>query len=82
MQVASLRDVGVGTPLPKSVTRHLVSTEVLAEGYPREAVTALLARYRDEWMDIALDGNPIGLPWARLLAAPRLQTQGANHASA
>jgi 7-cyano-7-deazaguanine synthase in queuosine biosynthesis len=82
MQVASLKDVCAGKPLPRSVARHLVSTEVLADGYPREAVAALLARYRDEWMDIASDGDRKGLSWARLLAAPRPQNQGVTHASA
>ena len=82
MQVASLKDVGAGVPLPRSVARHLLSTEVLADGHPREAVIALLARYRDEWMDIASDGNRKGFAWARLLAAPRPQKQGVTHASA
>ncbi len=80
--VASLKDVCVGEPLPRSVARHLVSTEVLADGFPLEAVTALLARYRDEWMDIASDAYRKGLPWARLLAAPRPKRQGVTHASA
>jgi 7-cyano-7-deazaguanine synthase in queuosine biosynthesis len=82
MQVASLRDVCAGKPLPHSVARHLVSTEVLADGHSREVATALLARYRDEWVEIASDGNRKGLPWARLLAAPRPQKQGVTHASA
>lgn len=82
MQVALLRDVCAGKPLPRSVARHLVSTEVLADGNPREAVTAMLARYRDEWMDIALAGNRKGLSWARLLVAPRPQKQGVTDASA
>lgn len=81
MQVASLKDACAGKSLPRSVARHLVSTEVLADGCPREAVTALLARYRDEWMDIASDGYRKGLAWSRLLAAPRLQKQGVTHAS-
>jgi hypothetical protein len=82
MQVASLKDVCAGMPLPRPVARHLDSTEVLADGHRREAVTALLARHRDEWMAIASDGNRKGLPWARLLTAPRLQRQGVTHASA
>jgi hypothetical protein len=82
MQVASLKDVCAGKPLPRRVARHLVSTEVLADGHPREAVAALLARHRDEWMAIALDGNLRGLPWARLLTTPRPQRQGVTHASA
>jgi 7-cyano-7-deazaguanine synthase in queuosine biosynthesis len=82
MQVASLRDVCAGKPLPRTVARHLVSTEVLADGYSPEAVTALLARYRDEWMNFASDGTRKGLAWARLLAAPRPQKQGVIHASA
>jgi 7-cyano-7-deazaguanine synthase in queuosine biosynthesis len=82
MQVASLKDVCAGKPLPRPVARHVVSTEVLADGHPPEAVTALLARYRDEWMAIASDGNRRGLPWARLLAASRPQRQGVTHASA
>ena len=82
MQVASLKDVRAGMPLPRPVSRHLVSTEVLADGHPREAIAVLLSRYRDEWMDIASNGNRKGLPWARLLAAPRLHRQGVTHASA
>src|SRR5262249_26552873 len=76
MQVASLKDVCAGMPLPRPIARHLLSTEVLADGHPREAVTAHLARYRDEWLAIASDGNRKGLPWARLLTAPRPQRQG------
>ena len=82
MQAASLKDVGAGVLLPRSVVRHLLSTEVLADGHPPDAVIALLARYRDEWTDIASDGNRKGFAWARLLAAPRPQKQGVTHASA
>jgi 7-cyano-7-deazaguanine synthase in queuosine biosynthesis len=82
MQVASLKDVRAGTPLPPSILRHLLSTEVLGNGHPLEAVIALLARYRDEWMAVASDGHRKGFAWARLLAAPRPQTQGVTHASA
>jgi 7-cyano-7-deazaguanine synthase in queuosine biosynthesis len=82
MQVASLKDVCAGKPLPRPIARHVIGTEVLADGHPPAAVTALLARYRDEWMDIATDGNRKGLPWARLLAAPRPQREGVTHASA
>jgi hypothetical protein len=82
MQVASLKDVCAGKPLPRPIARHIVSTEVLADGQPPEAVTGLLARYRDEWMDIASGGNRKGLPWARLLVAPRPKRQGVTHASA
>lgn len=82
MQVASLKDVCAGKPLPRPVARHIVSTEVLTDGQPPEAATALLARYREEWMAVASDGNRKGLPWARLLATPRPQRQGVTHASA
>ena len=82
MQVASLKDVCAGAPLPRAIARHLASTEVLADGDSRETVIALLARYRDEWMDIASDGNRKGFAWARLLAAPRLEKRGVTHASA
>jgi 7-cyano-7-deazaguanine synthase in queuosine biosynthesis len=82
MQVASLKDVCDGMPLPRSVARHLISTEVLADGHPPEEVAPLLARYRDEWLDIASDANRKGLPWARLLAVPRFRKQGVSHASA
>lgn len=81
MQVASLRDVCAGKSLPRSINRHLVGTEVLAIGDQPEAVIFLLARYRDEWMKIASDGNRKGLPWARLLAEPRPQKEGVIHAS-
>jgi hypothetical protein len=82
MQVASMTDVREKLPLPRSVARHLLSTEVLPDGRPREAVVALLARYRDEWMNLASNGNRKGFAWARLLAAPRHQEQGVIHASA
>ena len=82
MQVASLKDIGVGSPLPRSVARHLHSTEVLANGHSPEAVAALLAHYRDEWLDIAANGNRKGLSWTRLLAAPQQRKQGVTHASA
>lgn len=81
MQVASLKDVREEASLPRSVARHLISTEVLTDGHPREAVIALLARYRDEWMDIASKGNRKRFAWARLLATPRPQKQGVAHAS-
>jgi hypothetical protein len=82
MQVASLKDVCAGKPLPRPVARHVVSTEVLAEGHPHETIATTLARYRDEWLAIASDGNRKELPWARLLAASRPQKQGVTHASA
>jgi hypothetical protein len=82
MQVASLEDVRAGTPLPRSVLGHLLSTEVLSNGHPLEAVISLLASYRDEWMAIASDRHRQGLAWPRLLAAPQPQLQGVNHASA
>jgi 7-cyano-7-deazaguanine synthase in queuosine biosynthesis len=81
LQVASLRDVCAGMPLPRSVARHLISTEVLANGHRQEAVAALLAHYRDEWMDIASYGNRKGFAWARLLAVPQSRKQGVIHAS-
>jgi hypothetical protein len=80
LQVASLKNVFAGKPLPRSVVRHLLHTEVLADGCPQEAVSALLARNRDEWMDLAADGIRMGLGWARLLAAPRSEKQGVTHA--
>jgi 7-cyano-7-deazaguanine synthase in queuosine biosynthesis len=81
-QVASLKDVCAGIPLPNRVGRHLLSSEVLAGGHPLEAVATLLGRYRDEWMEIAADGNRRGLPWARFLAVTRPPKQGVIHASA
>lgn len=82
MQAASLRNVCAGKPLPRSIARYLVSTEILTDSDSSEAVIALLARYRDEWMNVASDGNRRGLPWTRLLVASRPQQQGATHASA
>jgi hypothetical protein len=82
MQVASLKDVRARTPLPRPVLRHLLSTEVLGNGHPLEAVIALLACYRDEWMAIASDRHRNEFSWARLLASPRPHTQGVTYASA
>lgn len=81
MQVASLKDVCAGKPLPRPINRHLVSTEVLADGDLPDSLTALFVRYRNEWMDIAADGNRKGLPWARLLAASQSQKEVEIHAS-
>jgi 7-cyano-7-deazaguanine synthase in queuosine biosynthesis len=82
MQAVSLKYVWDGAPLPRSIARHILSTEVLPGEHPPEELATLLARYRDEWLNIASDRNRKGFPWARLLAVPRFQVPGVTHASA
>jgi hypothetical protein len=81
LQVASLKGVCAGMPYPRSIVRHLLSTEVLADEDRLETVADLLVRYRDEWMEIASGRNQRGFGWARLLTATRPQMQGVTHAS-
>jgi hypothetical protein len=81
MQVAGWADIEVIGRLPGAVERHLRHTGILKPGESPEAVIALLARNRDEWMAVASEARRKGLPWARLLDR-NLVGQGASHASA
>jgi Queuosine biosynthesis protein QueC len=81
MQVVEWADIETKGHLPQAVERHLRHTRILKPGESPEALIALLARNRDEWLAIAVDGRRKGLPWARLLAR-NLAGQGASHATA
>jgi hypothetical protein len=82
MQVAWLKDVGAQKPLPPAFARHLISTEILSRDESQEDVIELLARYRDEWMGIALERCQEGYRWATLLASHEPNRKGLTHASA
>jgi 7-cyano-7-deazaguanine synthase in queuosine biosynthesis len=82
MQVAWLKDIDTRKQVPTAFARHLISTEVMGRGESHEDAIELLARYRDEWMAIALEGRENGYNWAKLLVAREPETQGVIHASA
>ena len=67
MQVAEWADIEMTGRLPEAVERHLRHTRILRPGESPEALIALLARNRDEWLAVAAEGRRKGLPWARLL---------------
>jgi hypothetical protein len=82
MQIAQLRDIENSDRLPPPFERHIVSTGIVPRGQSQKGVIQLLARYRDEWTEIALAARERGHAWARLLAPNRPATQGVTHASA
>ena len=83
MQVAEWADIEMIGRLPEAVERHLRHTRILKPGESPEALIALLARNRDEWLAIAAEGRRKGLPWARLLDPSRTPvSQGVSHAPA
>ena len=83
MQVAEWADIEMTGRLPEAVERHLRHTRILKPGESPEALIALLARNRDEWVAVAADGRRKGLPWARLLDPSRAPvSQGVSHAPA
>ncbi|MCI0738754.1 MAG: 7-cyano-7-deazaguanine synthase [Gemmataceae bacterium] len=82
MQVAWLKDADTRMQLPPAFARHLISTEILGREQSQEDAIELLARYRDEWMDIASIRREKGHNWARLLATHELKMEGVTHASA
>ena len=51
MQVAWLRDTDSRKELPRAFARYLIGTEVLERGQTQDSVIALVARYRDEFMN-------------------------------
>ncbi len=79
MQVAERADIETTGRLPGAVERHLRHTRILKPGEPPEALIALMARNRDEWMAVAAEGRRKGLQWARLLER-NLAGQGASYA--
>ncbi len=81
MQVAGWADIETTGRLPEAVERHLRHTRILKPGESPEALIALLARNRDEWMAVAAEGRRKGLTWARLLDR-NLVGQGASYAPA
>ena len=81
MQVANWSDIELTGNLPESTERHLLDTRVLKPGDSREEVIRLLARYRDEWEQIAAEGRERGYEWAEMLAPIQVPVSpGANHA--
>jgi hypothetical protein len=65
------------------VAAHLRHTRILKPGESPEALIALLARSRDEWLAVAADGRRKGFSWARLLDPSRRPvSQGVSHAPA
>jgi hypothetical protein len=66
---------------PSTFTRHRISTEVLEQGQSLEGVIDLLARYRDEWMNISSEAREKGHEWAWLLATHRPLREGVSHAA-
>ncbi len=83
MQVAGWADIELTGCLPEAVERHLRHTRILKPGEPPKAQIALLARNRDEWLDIAAEGRRKGLAWARLLDRSHTPArQGLSHAPA
>jgi Queuosine biosynthesis protein QueC len=81
MQVAAWADIETTGCLPEAVERHLRSTCILKPGESREALIALLARNRDEWLAVAAEARRKGLSWAGLLDR-NLVGQGARYATA
>lgn len=82
LQVARLRDIENHDRLPPAFERHVVGTGIIQRGQPQKGVIQLLARYRDEWTEIASAARERGHAWAGLLAPQRPATQGVTHASA
>ncbi len=82
MQIAQLRGIEEGDRLPPAFERHVVGTGIVPKGQSQKGVIQLLARYRDEWTEIASAARESGHAWAKLLAPKRPATQGVNHASA
>lgn len=82
LHVAQLRNIENHDRLPPAFERHVVGTGIFQRGQPQKRVIQLLARYRDEWTEIALAARERGHDWARLLAPPRAATEGVTHASA
>lgn len=82
MQIAQLRGIEGGDRLPPAFERHVVGTGIVPKGQSQKGVIQLLARYRDEWTEIASAARERGHAWAKLLAPKRPATQGVNHASA
>lgn len=82
MQIARLRGIEDKDRLPPAFERHIVVTGIVLKGQSQKGVIQLLARYRDEWTEIASAARESGHAWARLLAPKRPETQGVTHASA
>ena len=81
LQVARLRDIENHARLPAAIERHVVGTGIIRRGEPQKDVIQLLARYRDEWTEIASVARERGHTWARLLDPQRSATEGVTHAS-
>jgi len=82
MQIVQLRGIEAGDRLPPAFERHIVGTGIVRKGQAQQGVIQLLARFRDEWTEIASAAQDGGHAWAKLLASKRPALQGVNHASA
>ena len=81
MQVADWADIDTTGILPGTTERHLLHTRILEPGETGENIISLLARYRDEWEQIAAEGRERGYEWAEMLAPIQVPVSpGANHA--
>ena len=60
----------------------MLHTRIRKPGEKDENIISLLARYRDEWEQIAAEGREMGYEWAEMLAPIQVPVSpGANHAS-
>jgi len=82
MQVSEWTDIGTTGRLPETVERHLHYTQILKPGDSPLRIIDLLARNRDEWLQMAAEGRDRGYAWAWLLAPARISVEsGATYAS-
>jgi hypothetical protein len=68
--------------IPPTFERHVVRTVIVPKAQSQKGIIQLLARYRDEWTEIAAEARERGRAWARLLASKPPAAQGGTHASA
>ncbi len=82
MQISAWTDIEITGRLPEPVERHLRCTRILKPGDSPLGIIDLLARNRDEWLQVAAEGRERGYAWARLLAPNRTSVEsGATRAS-
>ena len=66
-QIAELTDLDSTGMLPEYMIRHLILTQIIRPGESAAHIVELLARYRDEWFEIAEKGMNKGQTWPRYL---------------
>ena len=66
-QIAELKNIETTDHLPDYIHQHLIVTQVLKPGESAAHIIELLARYRDEWYEIAEKGMKKGQIWPRYL---------------